>query len=688
MLTNIAGVTRWFSADPEAAGAAPRTYARVLTDGTPGTLDHEDAHSVTTEAPSLTFLKTVENVTTGQNPGSNAAPGDTLRYTVAVSNSGPVGIASISITDEVDRLNATPVFAPGSLNLVSVPAGADTTGTSAVGGVHGTGRVNVANLSIGAQGDPDNTVTVVFEITLAPVITSGTVVLNQAEFVSGSPDPLLLYSDDPNISGSTDPTETLIASAPLFQVQKISTDMTGDSAILMAGDTLRYTITIKNIGSEDAVNVRLRDYTPDNTTYVANSTTLNGSAVSDPSPGVNPLHNGILVNASENPTAGYLRADAAPGATNVATVTFDVVVDPAAMDGLIIANQGFAGGSGTGSGPQPVQPSDDPNTPIPDDPTRNVVGNLPLLYAQKTVQIYGDSGTAGIVDPGDVLRYTIVINNFGAIPATGVTLTDTVPADTTYEADSLRLNGASIGPDGGVLPLIAGLAVQSPDNAGAGIVSAGASAVITFEARVNAGVPTGTVISNQGSVNSSELPPELTDADGVPANGHQPTIIVVGDGPTADHYQRSERRGRRCRPGRRSIGVRDPGNQRRQPARHPCGGERRSESTPGQSGELRRRIRHPERLPGRRHLCKFHSDCGLCRPVWRSGAGPKHGAGLQRADRSEPGRRNHHYQYRHGPLERSGPGRLGQRIARCGRHAGQRHPERVLSGMTRTWTRS
>jgi len=526
-LTNVAGVTRWFSADPGTAGTSPRAYDRELTDGTPGTLDHEDAHVITTEAPILVFRKTVENVTTGQNPGSNASPDDTLRYTIQVSNSGPVGLASFSIVDEVDRLNATPAFAPGSLNLVSIPAGADASGTSAVGGTQGTGLVNVANLSIGSQGQVNDSLTVTFEVKLEPVITNGTVVLSQAELVSGNAGGLL--SDDPNLPGETDPTETLIASAPLFEVLKTSTILSGDPNILMAGETLRYALTIRNIGSEDAVTVRLRDYTPANTTYVANSTTLNGTAVPDPSPGVNPLHSGILVNAPENTTAGYLRADATPGATNVATVTFDVVVDPNVMDGLIIENQGFLGGSGAGSGPQPEQPSDDPNTPVLNDPTRNIVGNVPLLYGHKTVEIHQDFGSPAIVDPGDVLRYTIVISNFGAIPATGVVLTDAVPVNTTYVADSLRLNGASLAPDGGVSPLIAGLTVHSSDNPGAGIVSAANSAVVTFEARVNAGVPTGTIIRNQGSVDSNELPPELTDADGLPSNGNQPTVVVVGD---------------------------------------------------------------------------------------------------------------------------------------------------------------
>ena len=151
-LTNIAGVTQWYSFDPNAADAAPRTDTRTLTDGTPGTLDHEDAHTVGTEAPVLDFIKRVRNVTTGQDPGLNASPGDTLHYTIEVINNGPAGLSSFSINDEVDDLNTPSVFEAGSLVLTSVPVGADATGTDPLGGANGTGQVNVANLSIGSQG--------------------------------------------------------------------------------------------------------------------------------------------------------------------------------------------------------------------------------------------------------------------------------------------------------------------------------------------------------------------------------------------------------------------------------------------------------------------------------------------------------------------------------------------------------
>ena len=86
-------------------------------------------------------------------------------------------------------------------------------------------------------------------------------------------------------------------------------------------------------------------------------------------------------------TRGKLRTDgAAPvdGRSNVATITFDVVVNSDVLDGTVISNQGFVSAV---SGGVTDQPSDDPDTPTADDPTRDVVGNLPLLYAEKSAAL-------------------------------------------------------------------------------------------------------------------------------------------------------------------------------------------------------------------------------------------------------------------------------------------------------------
>lgn len=523
-LTNIAGATLWHSWD--SSGPEVRAYERVITDGTVG---HEDAFTITAAVPSFTFEKSVINVTTAQNPGADATPGDRLRYVLTLRNdSDSLEVEGIAISDELDALNALPMFAPGSFALISAPPGADTSGTDAAGGAAGTGLLDVRELNLAAG----ESLVVEFEVTLVPVIDSGSIVYNQAQLLP--PGMQAQPSDDPNIAGDEDPTQTRITSAPAWRVEKVSEDLTEDADILLPGDTLRYTLTVKNIGTENAVDVLLRDQVPANTTYVPNSTTLNGAAVADVDGG-SPLAAGLLINAPENDTAGFMRADVDAGADNVATIVFDVTINDV-RDGTIISNQGFVNGEGAGSGGFDEKPSDDPATPQPDDPTIDIVGAVPLLYALKTVELVEDNLSPGIVDPGDVLRYTFVVSNAGGVDATNVVLTDQLPNDTTYISGTTTLNGMAVTDSGGGnTRLDTGLPISSDDltpplpGAGEGVISSARSATVTFDVRVNAGTASGTVISNQGNVTTEEMPRILTDADGNPANGAQPTQVVVGD---------------------------------------------------------------------------------------------------------------------------------------------------------------
>src|SRR5262249_14713785 len=200
---------------------------------------------------------------------------------------------NFSIVDEMDALNAQADFAPGTLTLVVTPAGADISATSSTGGTKGTGVIDIRNLTLPANGEA----VIQFDITLKSPIANGTVVANQAtlRLANGttfalSDDPNVNGAASPNVSGDEDPTRVTIASAATFRVQKISADLTGDPNLLLPGDRLRYTITVKNISNADALNVVLRDAIPANTTYVAGTTTLNGAPVADVA-GQSPLVN-------------------------------------------------------------------------------------------------------------------------------------------------------------------------------------------------------------------------------------------------------------------------------------------------------------------------------------------------------------------------------------------------------------
>ena len=92
-----------------------------------------------------------------------------------------------------------------------------------------------------------------------------------------------------------------------------------------------------------------------------------------------------------------------------------------------------------------------------------------------------------------------------ACPITQAVLRDSVPANTTYVADSMTLNGQPVGrPDGGVSPLVAGVDVSSSDLTpplpapGRARCRPARSAVVQFDLRVNDGVPPGTVIVEPG----------------------------------------------------------------------------------------------------------------------------------------------------------------------------------------------
>ncbi len=152
-------------------------------------------------------------------PPSKRTPGDRIRYTLRVTNLGDTSL-TFSLRDEIDRLNSLAAFAPGTLTLVTAPAGADSSNTTANGGTKGTGVLDVRNLTLAASAS----LLLEFDVTLAPVIANGSDVLNQSQLVAGgavlalSDDPNVNGAADPNVSGDEDPTRLRIVSAPLFRV--------------------------------------------------------------------------------------------------------------------------------------------------------------------------------------------------------------------------------------------------------------------------------------------------------------------------------------------------------------------------------------------------------------------------------------------------------------------------------------
>ena len=129
-LTNVAGAIQWFDGDPSIS--TRQGFTRTLTDGTPGVLDFQDAHTVTVLVSNLTITKQVSVV-----GGGAALPGGQLDYLVHVTNASTSPATSVVITDDLSSAGA------GRLTFVNPAA----TMNGATTGVSIAGSVLTANYS-------------------------------------------------------------------------------------------------------------------------------------------------------------------------------------------------------------------------------------------------------------------------------------------------------------------------------------------------------------------------------------------------------------------------------------------------------------------------------------------------------------------------------------------------------------
>ena len=220
------------------------------------------------------------------------------------------------------------------------------------------------------------------------------------------------YGQDPsNASGGSPALDLGTAVVPLVLVSmakagSLAGDTNGNGA-LDAGEFIRYVVTIRNDGTANIDPAVFTDDLDPNTTYVADSTTLD--AVPFPDDGVTPF---------PFDEGGQDLGPIVPGQLMVITydvqlsdplpVGVDSIVNDAALNGTNISIQGTA------------------TLPVFD----------PFVDVTKT----SDAPATGVL-PGDTINYTILVENTSDVPQDGFTVADVVPIGAGYVAESTSVTG-------------------------------------------------------------------------------------------------------------------------------------------------------------------------------------------------------------------------------------------------------
>jgi uncharacterized repeat protein (TIGR01451 family) len=124
----------------------------------------------------------------------------------------------------------------------------------------------------------------------------------------------------------------------------------------------------------------------------------------------------------------------------------------------------------------------------------------PTVTFTKTVANITNPG-ANLLSNNDILEYTLNVTNNGSLVAGNATLTDPIPAGTTYVAGSTKLNGTAKADNAGAMPYADPVNLQPVNSPGeaSGVLTTGITrkATVVFRVKVTA---TNTKICNQSSV--------------------------------------------------------------------------------------------------------------------------------------------------------------------------------------------
>ncbi|MEA2220747.1 MAG: hypothetical protein QOJ35_3373 [Solirubrobacteraceae bacterium] len=380
--------------------------------------------TVTVKTPSSSLAKAVRTLpSTTFVTSTTAAPGDSVEYRLTYKNSGP-GIAhAVVISDPI----------PSHTTFVSCSNTCTPTGTP----------VTSVSWSLGDVASGGTTV-VTFVVKLDASFPSGTTTISNVGTLDTREEP----------PTDSNPVTVTVTSMPKSNVAKAVRNETtgttfGSATDASPGDTIEYRLTYTNTGTSTATNVVLSDPIPAKTTFLtcSDSCTQSGSPVS---------------------SVSWMFSSVAPGAMQV--VTFRVKLD----------TTGWTAGTSTPVTNTAKACTTEEGTACTTSPPVTVTVNPPSSSIAKAVRTLPSTTfvTSTTAAPGDSVEYRLTYKNSGPGIAHDVTISDPVPAHTTFVScsDTCMQTGTPV----------------SSVSWSLGDVASGVTKVVTFVVKLDAAFPAGT----------------------------------------------------------------------------------------------------------------------------------------------------------------------------------------------------
>ncbi|GLX67866.1 DUF7507 domain-containing protein [Paenibacillus glycanilyticus] len=385
-----------------------------------------DAYVVNANAIQININSPTITVTKGANV-SGVVVGDTVTYTVTVSNSGTANAASVVLTDAL----------PTGLTFV--------TGSVTVGGVARPTYDILAGAPLGALNLSSSVI-----VTYQAKVTS----LPSTFLVPNSAQAAFTFQSVAGGQVITGVIPSNTVSTPVYS-PIIGIAKSSNRTTATVGSTVTYTLVVSNTGNI-AANVTLADNIPTGSSFITGTFRVNGNVI-----------------AGANPPAGVAIGSIAAGASS--TVTFDVQVNSLPSPPQFV-DQGTATYTFTPPDGRTISGSAASNT-------LTIPVSLPNVTLAKTVNVTD-------VAVGETLTYSSVITNNGSEAVTNVTLTDILPAGSTFVSGSVTINGI---PNATANPAT-GIAV--------GTVAANSAVTVALQALVSS-MPSSSQLINRSNVSYS-----------------------------------------------------------------------------------------------------------------------------------------------------------------------------------------